>query len=481
MTIAELVAKISIKGGNESIKTTKALNINFTQMAKKAMASAAAIGAGVTALYQFTKVAREAAVAMDMYQQFTGLSGQNLQKLSYLAAQSGVGMKELSGTIQSIQQMSKDIALGRGNIAPFQMLGISPDQDPTVILDKVGQKLRALSKTDPGMAMTMARDFGLSEEMYYALLMNETEEMNKQFLLTEKEQKQLVKLNKEWNKVWFYIKQITIKLRGLGVEWQTKFVKLLLRAVQGFGELATRVYDFVLASEKAQKILKVLAVIALAISAYFIEWLAPLLIIGVILEDIFTYFEGGDSVTCAIIDWIKSSETLKSTWETFKDVIMMVIDVLSILWKVVKTSLEGWWMLLKPMIVWFATQFKGVFLEAWKIAKFFLDMLLNGLDVIIKTLIVFFQSGPGQWLAKKLGIQNEINDFTQRYDKYMGERNDFSRPDMTSNGPTANITQNNEVVFKDTGDPMKNAQVAGAYNSAAIKEATYQQSALATG
>ena len=221
MKIAELFAVISLKGGKETVATMKGL-LDTTVATKVALLGA------VTALYKMSDVARQAAMDLDIYQNNTGLSGEQLQELSYKAAQAGVSMKELGGTIQRLQQMSTDVLMGKGMPEPFMWLQLDPKQSPIAQLDKIGVKLRELSQTEPALAKNIANQLGLSDNVYYSLLNNANDEMNKQFLLTMKEQKALVALNKEWNKVWFYIKQITIKLQGIGAALQTRFVKILL-------------------------------------------------------------------------------------------------------------------------------------------------------------------------------------------------------------------------------------------------------------
>lgn len=323
--LAELFVVLGLKGGKETISTMKGL-LDVTVATKSAFLQ------NVEVLYKWSEAARNAAMNLEMYQLNTGLSGEQLQRLSFQAAQAGVSINELGGQIQKIQQMTKDIQLGQGDAKPFQLMEIDPNQNPIDIMDELSEKLRSLHEYDPARAKQMANMFGLSDSMFYSMLEQSNEQMNEQFLLTEKEQKALVKLNKEWNKVWFYIKQIGIKLQGMGAVFQSGFVKVLLNAVQGIGELLTRLMDVINANEDLRNILLVIGGV---IAAYFAPWLLQLAAIALILEDIFVYFQGGDSVTGQIVEWCKQSERFQKIWmgiKTVFDLIKMSFEGLAMLW-----------------------------------------------------------------------------------------------------------------------------------------------------
>lgn len=323
--IAELFAIIQLKGGKESISAMKGL-LDVTVAAKSALTQ------NLEVLYKWSEAAREAAMNLEIYHTNTGLSGEQLQEMSYKAAQAGVSIEQLSGQIQKIQQMSKDIELGQGDAKPFQLMEIDPRQNPIDILDELSEKLRSLHQYDPARAKQMAGMFGISDRMFYSMLDENTEQMNKQFLLTEKEQKALVQLNKEWNKVWFYIKQIGLKLQGMGSVLQSQFVKILLNAVQGLGEILTRVSDLIGANETLRNVLLAIGAVILA---YFFPWIAILAGIALALEDIYVFFQGGDSVTGQIVEWCKQSERFQKIWlgiKTVFDLLKMSFEKLATLW-----------------------------------------------------------------------------------------------------------------------------------------------------
>lgn len=325
MKIAEFFAVLTLKGGKESVQTMQGL-------VKSSMAAKVALIGAATALYKMSDAARKSAVFMDMYQLTTGLSTEQLQELSFKASQAGVSMTELGQAIKSLQQKSANARLGYGWDPVLTRFGLHPGQDPVTQLRKIGNEIKRLQATNPAEARALAAKAGIGDGMYYAILRGSTEQMNKQLILTQKEQQALVKLNMQWGKFWFYLKQIIIKIQALGAAFQTGVVKVLTRAIQGFYELFLRVYKVIEASDK-------LKIAIAAVGAAFVSAFAPeLLLLGalvLILDDIFGYFNGEDSVTGKIVEWCKQSEEFKGLWEGISDVFTVFVEL-------IKMAYNGW-------------------------------------------------------------------------------------------------------------------------------------------
>lgn len=443
--IAELVAIINLKGGKESVAAMKGL-CDVTIATKNALLQQ------LTVLYKWSEAARQAAMSLEIYQTNTGLSGEQLQEMSYKAAQAGVSVNELSGQIQKIQQMSKDIELGQGDAKPFQLMEIDPRQNPIDILDELSEKLRSLHQYDPARAKQMANMFGISDTMFYSMLDDSNEKMNKQFLLTQKEQKALVQLNKEWNKVWFYIKQIGIKLQGMGAVLQSQFVKILLNAVQGLGEILTRIADVINANEDLKN---ALLIIGGVLAALFAPWLLQLAAIALILEDIFVYFQGGDSVTGQIVEWCQQSETFMKLWEAIKFIWEVVVGLF-------KAAYEGWQNLLACL------SDAGVF--DWILEK--IKSIVDLINMAVDGWLMLSQSKLGQWVLKRLGMDEQVNDFAAKRLTEDGYGEMVATPPLSNN--SSNFTQNNNVVLQSTGDIHQDQQAASSF----VREVSDAQDAI---
>lgn len=319
MKVAEFVAEILLKGSGKALQDVRKLSAGIKDMRL-------GLGAALNEFYKLTSAAREMAVSLDAYQVNTGLSAEQLQRLSFQASQAGVSMTELGSTIQKLQRMNANARLGYGWDPILSRFGLHPGQDPVTQLNQIGSALRRLRATNPAEASALANRVGLSDSMYYAMMRGTTEQMDEQLILTNKEQQALVKLNQQWNKLWFNLKQIGAKLQVLGAGLQTKFVKLLIEASQGFLNLVTKAKEFLDTNEKLKYAISALAV---AVTAYLAPWLLTLGAIALVLQDIWVYFQGGDSVTGKIIDWVNQSERLKNTWQGIKIVFDGVLWVLN--------------------------------------------------------------------------------------------------------------------------------------------------------
>lgn len=458
MTIAELVAKISLKGGKETVATMQGL-------LKSTIATKAALLGAATALYKMSEAARNSAMYMDQYQLNTGLSITQLQQLSFKASQAGVSMAELGGTIQKLQQMNANARLGYGWDPILTRFGLTPGQDPVTQLDKISAALKRMGASNPAEAHALASKVGLSDSMYYALMKMGTEQMNKQLILTQKEQQALVKLNQQWNKFWFYLKQIIIKIQALSAEFSTGLVRILTRAVQGFYELFSRIYKVIEASDK----LKV-AVVALAavFAAAFAQEILLLTAVALILEDIFTYFEGGDSITGEIVEWCKQSEAFMELWSAIKDIFDIFIGL-------IKMAYTGWKELL----------------AALNDAGFFQD-ILNGicdmLRFIIDSLAALTKIPGVKWAMKRAGFGDIVDKADERLNKDMGFLGGMSDKILSGIGMLNPIGAfagaashfNTHVYIQSTGDAALDARNAMSVEKE-IKQSQGQQANLSNG
>ncbi|MGB2578145.1 hypothetical protein AAIR98_000909 [Elusimicrobium simillimum] len=324
MKIADLFAEIGIKGGGPAIMTMKGL-------VSSSMAAKAALVAVVYAFHEMTEAARELAVNLDKYEAITGKSAEELQALSYEAAQANVSMEEVSGTIQNLQKIKTDVLLGKGMPGAFVLLGIDPNEDPVEMLNQLRSKIKELP---PEVAKTITSELGISDNLFYMLSKSgdEFEKLNQRYVLTRKQREDLVKLNAEWKKFWFTIKQLSAQAMALSSIFQTKVLQVVLRVVTALSEFSRYLYSLIQANENLK-----IAVIALGavLAVVFAPWYAALAAVLLIIEDIFVYFEGGDSVTGKIVEWVNASDTLKEAF-------IQVKAVLAGIWSIIEKAIEGW-------------------------------------------------------------------------------------------------------------------------------------------
>lgn len=317
--IDDLTVRINMKGGKESVSTMKQLKV--TTLAVKTAALAA-----VVAFAKMSQEARKLAMNMDVFEKTTGLSSKVLERMSFKAASAGISLDNYGDTLQRIQQMTMDIARGQGNIAPFQLHGIGVSKDPIKVMDQISRKLKAL-QGDPARAAQLAQDFGLSNEMMYALMQGQTEELEEQWLLKEKDKDVLVQLNREWYKLWWYAKQIGIRSQGFLAHIALPIVKTAAKLVKMFGEILFAVSDWFSRTAWIKDFLIAISIIVGGILAALHPIIAAIALVAIALEDIWGYFHGEKSITGALIEWIKSGQILKDIFMTIAKVLQFIFSI----------------------------------------------------------------------------------------------------------------------------------------------------------
>lgn len=329
MKVAELFVDLGLNGANKVVGQLKGV-LRGTMVLKDGLLGT------ISALDTISKSVRDYAMELDKFETFTGKSSEDLQRMSFMATQAGVSMGELSSVLQGFQRLKVNTQMGRGMPSAFMLLGINPNTDPVQMLSILKSKIGSLR---PEYAKMMAEELGVSEEIFYMLAQSnvEFEQLNEKYVLTAKERKNMVKLNAEWNKFWFMLKQIGAKIQAVGGELNVKLLKFILRAVEGAGELITRFIKIIEANKNLAKIIGIVGAVLLAV---FSPWSLVLAGVALILEDIFTYFEGGDSITGYIVEWAKNSEWLQDTITGVKDIFIAISNVVKLIVKGIK-SISG--------------------------------------------------------------------------------------------------------------------------------------------
>lgn len=430
MTIAELVAKISLKGGKDAVATMQGLM-------KSTIATKAALVGVATALYKMSDAARQSAIFLDMYQLNTGRSAENLQRMSFQASQAGVSMSELGSTIEKLSQMNANARLGYGWDPILTRFGLTPGQDPVYQLNRIGVALRKLGASNPAEAHALASNAGISDSMYYALMKMGTEQMNKQLILTDKERAALVKLNQQWNKFWFYLKQIVVKIQALGSVFQNRLINLIKRAALGFYELVEKTHNFIYANEKLKNGLIALGII---LASVFKPELLLLSAVALVLEDIYGFFNGEDSITGRVVEWVKSSKEIKDIWEGIK----VIFESVSIV----------------------AEYLVGLFKDLKSIVKYISDEI-DKHPLLMKAL-----EHSLQFINPVGSVKNALG--------FLGSNADKIRPALDTVRNSMSQTNNTNVYLESTGNVAKDMENSMEARRAVL-QANGQQASLSSG
>ncbi len=248
-------------------------------------ASAILAVAGITLkLKEMIGEAFDAATAMEEFQTATGLSAQEMGRWQIVAQQANVSAEAITSSVQGLSRQLAEIRLGRGNIAPFQLLGIDTTKNAFGVLDQLRTKIKGL---DRPTAVNLISQMGLNPETLNLLTL--TDEKFQEFTNTA---------------------------HGMSEEQQASFLKVKLGAIQLGLVLRDIVYNimgnFIAVFEKSKiavyALAGALAVLAVAfgpisLAAYGITAAVAALIL--IFEDLAVYFMGGKSLTGVAIEGLK--------------------------------------------------------------------------------------------------------------------------------------------------------------------------------
>lgn len=272
----------------------------------------AAVGATTFLTERVSKMAFE----LDKFTKLTGLSAQKLQEWQQMATASNVSAEEMQATIENLNKTAVDISLGRGNIAPWAMLGIDPKQDPFIILDELQKKLKAFPTA---IGTKLATDIGLGENMINFL--KEAKSLapaDKSLLLSDKEINKLKEFNILFNRIWDNAKR-TLQKFGVIAQPIAEFV------LKAFDRMNKAFMDGIRAiqwlTDRFKSIGPIIGAIAVAVAAYFFPVTAALIATAALLEDIASYARGDDSIIGRLIERYKD----------LKNVIMDVVTALATL------------------------------------------------------------------------------------------------------------------------------------------------------
>jgi cell division protein ZapA (FtsZ GTPase activity inhibitor) len=256
--------------------------------------------ATVGAMTLLTEKASKVAFELSKFTNLTGLSAQKLQEWQQAAAASNVSAEEMQTSIEGLRQASVDISLGKGNLAPWAMLGIDPRQDPFVILDQLQTKLKAFPAA---MGTKLAGDLGLGGNMINFLKeAKNLQAVDKSLLLSDKEIARLKEFNILFNRIWDNAKR-TMQQFGIIAQPIAEFV------LKAFDRMSRAMMDGVRVvqwlGDRFKSLGPILGAIAVAVAAYFFPVTAALIATALVLEDIASYARGDDSIIGRLIERYK--------------------------------------------------------------------------------------------------------------------------------------------------------------------------------
>ncbi|NDK07872.1 hypothetical protein EOM39_01340 [Candidatus Gracilibacteria bacterium] len=319
MNIGELFVKLGFKADTKELSTMKA-GLNSARVG--AIALTGAVIATVVAVNKLISASLQSAVVLKNFEVQTGLSSQQLQQWSYVAEQNDVSTQTLIGSIKGLQKAQANLRMGQGNMRPFALLGISPTEDPFVVLNKLKERIKGLS---PAIASSLLGQLGIGDEMLNILRNSniEFDKLNKKFLLTAKEQENLITLNKSYKDFIFTLRGIRDRLVAMISPEVLAFIKALKNNFEFLFDVGKWILDLI---EKYKWLGGIIAIVGAIALTIFAPWVALILGIILVVDDLWTTFKGGEGVIANTIAKLMGFKDINDLWKSLKSGFNRFID-----------------------------------------------------------------------------------------------------------------------------------------------------------
>ena len=276
MKLGEFFVQLGVDADSMSVKDFVSAIGDLDLTAAGAVAALVEVG---RKLADMTGEAMRAAAGYRIFTAETGLSAQELQRWQLAAERVNVSADAVASSITAVQRNLAEIRMGRGNISPFQLLGIDPNQDAFGVMRAVREKLLTHPEIGRTQATNIIAQMGFDPQMM-ALLTSTNEQFDR---LT----RYIGIMSGSQEGSFLRLKQILVEfgqlLHFLTMSLIARFVDHLLFMYDGFQRLIEQSQAFRIAIAAIAAPLALLA--------------APFAALILVLDDLATYFEGGDSLT----------------------------------------------------------------------------------------------------------------------------------------------------------------------------------------
>ena len=293
MRIAEFFAEIGLKGDKVANMSLRDLIGSFGDLKAITVAELGALYQLGTEFAEMAKEAYSAAAALHNFEMRTGLSAQELQKWQIVAEQANVSAGSVTQAVDALSRASAAIRLGQGNIAPFQILGISPHQSAFKILEQLRSSLRGM---DRPMAVNLLGQLGIDASMINILSLT-----NKEFAVMAAQQEGIgAKTERAFLQGQLAITRFTQVVRYSGyslVEIFGPTFNALLRGATFGIDLLSKAFSWLVdRMERLPYLLMGIKVALAGLALYFFPITAAIVGLLLVLDDLAAYMSGGKSI-----------------------------------------------------------------------------------------------------------------------------------------------------------------------------------------
>lgn len=206
--IGELFVEFGSTGLGELLKGLNGIKAQF-------LLTKAAAEQFTKPLINMSKNAAGGVTALTKLNAVTGMSIRQLQELQVWTKLNNVSFGEMMGQIEGLQNNLLEIAMGRGNVRGFALLGLDPRQmdyrKPLEAFTKIRERVQQLDEATGALAL---KELGFSQDLLYAFK-QQNNAFDERLLLNEKETQSLSEQQAAWNR--------------LGATWQVTQDKFIAR------------------------------------------------------------------------------------------------------------------------------------------------------------------------------------------------------------------------------------------------------------
>lgn len=297
MNIGEFFVKLGINTDFKKIDKFNKAVLNETKNLGLMTAAAAA------ALYATDRIIDsvvQGVVALRNFNSQTDLSIAKLQKwqTSGVLTDVTLDINGIANSISGLQQSLEDIKLGGGNVAPFQLLGISvAGKDAFEVLEAIRESIKGL---DNAKATNLIKKIGLDPRFINILRLSrqEFEKLGKMKFLSKKQRDDVLKLGTA-------IAKFKLEARLLKDDLLSQITPQIMKMLNMFRDMFSFIVFGIKDISRFKSSILALKIAFVALALAFAPITTGLTALLLIMQDVYTYTKGGKSVTGSVIDFFK--------------------------------------------------------------------------------------------------------------------------------------------------------------------------------
>jgi hypothetical protein len=317
------------KAGDETEKNTKKTKEHKVAVSQQVgelwKARLQFVGVGAAIMYA-TQKASAYAQSLNIFSNVTGLSSIELQKWQQAAAAAGISGDEMAATVRNLQKAKTDILLGQGSesqMRAFSLFGIGANEDPMAMLDKIKAKLGSMPRA---LESRMLEGMGFSDAMQSFLRESKSlPQGDNGLILNERELKRLKQFNVYFNQTMDNVKRQMYKF-GVAM---SPIADFMLYAFERLSKSVTFIASKFASLDDATggRFFKLLTLGALGLAAALFPTMFAVGTFIVIVEDLITALQGGNSV---IGFWLSQFKSWRDILESIPALIATIVDALTL-------------------------------------------------------------------------------------------------------------------------------------------------------